>query len=327
MEHIWKTRVTEMLGIKYPIIQGSFGGFGTSDLAIAVSEAGALGMITANALKTPERLREDIRRLKSKTDKPFAVNLTMTMTPELDAMVDVVIEEGVPVVETSAYRADAYGKRLQRAGIKWIHKVATVRHALAAEAQGADAVVIIGLEGTGFKNPEQLPSLIGIPWALRQLRIPIIAGGGVGDSRGFMAMLAMGAEAVYMGTAFLTTKECPVPERYKQMLVEASPADPKFRDRNLVPTRTEAYARVLAKKGTMPDAQWLAELEATLSHPNMDMEKVQEIFRGDEIEAVLEFVPGSLAVAVIDKIMSVKELIENIIAGAEEIRRRWALEL
>jgi len=325
MDNKWKTRVTEMLGIQYPIIQGSFGGFGTSTLAIAVSEAGGLGMITANALKTPERLREDIRRLKSKTNKPFAVNLTMTMTPELDRMVDVVIDEGVPVVETSAYRADAYGKRLQRAGIKWIHKVATVKHALAAEAQGADAVVIIGLEGTGFKNPSQLPSLIGIPWAVRQMKVPVIAGGGIGDSRGFMAALAMGAEAVYMGTAFMTTKECPIPERYKQMLVEASPSDPKFRDRNLVPTRTEAYAKVLEKRGTMPEAQWLAQLEAALSHPSMDPERLEAMFRGDEIEAVLEFVPGSLAVAVIDKIMSVKELIESIIAGAEEIRKRWSL--
>jgi NAD(P)H-dependent flavin oxidoreductase YrpB (nitropropane dioxygenase family) len=326
MDNKWKTRVTEMLGIKYPIIQGSFGGFGTSVLAVAVCEAGGLGMITANALKTPERLREDIRRLKSKTNKPFAVNLTMTMTPELDRMVDVVIEERVPVVETSAYRADAYGKKLQQAGIKWIHKVATVKHALAAEAQGADAVVIIGLEGTGFKNPSQLPSLIGIPWAARQMKVPIIAGGGIGDSRGFMAALAMGAEAVYMGTAFMTTKECPIPERYKQMLVEADPSDPRFRDRNLVPTRTEAYAKVLEKRGTMPEAQWLAQLEAALSHPSMDPEKLEAMFRGDEIEAILEFVPGSLAVAVIDKIMSVKELIESIIAGAEEIRKRWSLE-
>jgi NAD(P)H-dependent flavin oxidoreductase YrpB (nitropropane dioxygenase family) len=321
----WKTRVTEMLGIKYPIIQGSFGGFGTSALGTAVSEAGGLGMITAYALKTPERLREDIRRLKSRTDKPFAVNLTMTLTPGLDEMVDVIIDEGVPVVETSAYRGDVYGKRLQKAGIKWIHKVATIKHALAAEAQGADALVIIGLEGTGFKSPMQLPSLIGIPWAVRQIKIPIIVGGGIADSHGFMAALAMGAEAVYMGTAFMATKECPIPDRYKQILVEANPSDSKIRDRTLAPTKTEAYAKVLEKRGTIPDDEWLMELEATLTHGSIDKEKLKTMFQVDEIEAVLEFVPGSLAVGVIDRVMTVKELIESIITGAEAIRRRWSI--
>lgn len=321
----WKTRVTEMLDIKYPIIQGSFGGFGTSALGTAVSEAGGLGMITAYALKTPERLREDIRRLKSRTDKPFAVNLTMTLTAGLDEMVDVIIDEKVPVVETSAYRGDVCGKRLQEAGIKWIHKVATIKHALAAEAQGADAVVIIGLEGTGFKSPMQLPSLIGIPWAVRQIKVPIIVGGGIGDSYGFMAALAMGGEAVYMGTAFMATKECPIPDRFKQILVEGNPSDPKIRDRTLAPTRTEAYAKVLEKRGTIPDDEWLVELEATLTHGSVDKEQLKAMFQGDEIEAVLEFVPGSLAVGVIDRVMTAKELIESIITGAEAIRRRWSI--
>jgi len=240
-------------------------------------------------------------------------------------MVDVIINEGVPVVETSAYRGDVYGKRLQKAGIKWIHKVATIKHALAAEVHGADAVVIIGLEGTGFKSPMQLPSLIGIPWAVSQIKIPIIVGGGIGDSHGFMAALAMGAEAVYMGTAFLTTKECPIPDRYKQILVEGSPSDPRFRDRNLAPTKTEAYAKVLEKRGTIPDDEWLVELEATLTHGSIDKEKLKAMFQGDEIEAVLEFVPGSLAVGVIDRVMTAKELIESIITGAEAIRKRWSI--
>ena len=122
---MWKTKITEMLGIKYPIILGAFGGFGTSALAAPVSEAGGLGLITAHVLRTPEGLREDIRRLKSKTDKPFGVNMSMSVCVDIDRLVDVIIEENVPVVETSVYRGDVYGKRLQAAGIKWIHKVAT----------------------------------------------------------------------------------------------------------------------------------------------------------------------------------------------------------
>jgi len=320
----WKTRVTEMLGMEYPIIQGSFGGFGTSALATAVSEAGGLGMITANAFKTSEKLREDIHRLKSKTDKPFAVNLTMSVS-NIDKMVDVIIDERVPVVETSVYRADVYGKRLQEAGIRWIHKVATIKHALSAEAQGVDAVVIIGLEGTGFKSPMQLPSLIGIPWAVRQIKIPIIVGGGIGDSYGFMAALAMGAEAVYIGTAFMATKECPIPDRYKQILVEGNPADPKFRDRILGPGKTEKYNKVMEKKGTIPDDEWLIELEAAMSNQPIDGGGLRTVVQGGDIEAILDFAPGSLAVAVIDKVMTVKELIESIITGAEAIRRRWSI--
>jgi len=307
-----------MLGIEYPIIQGAFHGFGTSALASAVSEAGGLGMITAHALKTPQGLREDIHRLKSKTDKPFGVNITISLCQDIDKMIDVIIDEQVPMVETSVYRADKYGKRLQAAGVKWIHKVATVKHALSAEAQGADAVVIIGLEGTGFKNPVQLPTLIAIPWAVRQIKIPVIAGGGIGDSHGFMAALSMGAEAVYMGTAFMATKECPISDHYKQILVKGNPTDPKFRDRNLAPPKSEEYNRVMKKKGTIPDEEWLLELEKAMVKSTGDLPE-------DETEMIMQFAPGSLAIAVTDKVVTVKELIESIITGAEAIRRRWAM--
>jgi len=152
----WKTWVTEKLGCKYPIIQGAYGGFGTSAIAVPVSEAGGLGIITAGALRTPEALREDIRRAKSLTDKPFAVNLSMGI-PNVDEMRDVIIEEGVKIVFTAVYNAEQHGKRFHEAGITWIHKVATVKHAAAAERHGVDAVVIVGLEGAGHKSPIQLP--------------------------------------------------------------------------------------------------------------------------------------------------------------------------
>ena len=320
---MWKTRVTEMLGIKYPIIEGSFSGFGTSALAAPVSEAGGLGMITAHVLRTPEGLREDIRRLKSRTDKPFAVSISPGICHDVDKMVEVVIDEGVPVLETSATRGDVVGKRAQAAGIKWIHKVATVRHALSVEAQGADAVVIVGLEGTGLKSPAQLPTLITIPWAVRQIRIPIIAAGGIGDSYGFMAALAMGAEAVYMGTAFVTTKECPVPDHYKERLVEATPADAKLRERILTPPSAAEYEKVMKERGKIPESEWLIKLERVASNLPSDVSLSEESFY--EAEEILKVTPGSLAVAMIDKVVTVKELIENIISGAEAIRRRWSI--
>jgi len=310
----WKTRITEMFGIKYPIIQGAYGGFGTSAIAVPVSEAGGLGIITAGALRTPEKLREDIRRARDLTDKPIGVNLSVGMCPQIEKMREVCIEEGIPIVETAVFRADDHGRRLKEAGVKWMHKVATVQHALAAEQQGVDAVVIVGLEGTGFKSAAQLTTLTTITWAVRQIKCPIIAAGGIGDARGFLAALAMGAEAVYMGTAFMATKECPIPESHKRKLVEASPADPKIRDSALAPPDPKELERVMKLRGQIPESEWLQKLERVLLKQSPD-----EIPEEIDTEEVLRIAGGSLAVAVIDRIVSVKELIDSIIGGAEEI--------
>ena len=318
---MWKTKITEMLRIQYPIIQGAFGSFGTSSLAGPVSEAGGLGMITATALHTPDGLREDIHRARSITDKPFGVNLTMAGSPHIDEMREVVIEEGVPVVETAAYRADVHGKRLQEHGVKWIHKVATVKHALAAEQQGADAVIIVGLEGAGFKSAYQLPTLISITWAVRRLQIPIIAAGGIADGRGLMAALAMGAEAVYMGTAFMATRECPISEHHKLSMAEADPSEPKYRERCLTPPRPEELTRVMHERGTISEHEWLHRLEGTMLKESPGTSPSESDF-DDE---VLRSLPGSLAVAVIEKVISVRELIETVMTEAETVRRRWAL--
>jgi len=316
----WKTRVTEILASKYPIIQGAFGGFGTSALAAPVSEAGGFGIITASALRTPEGLREDIKRARSMTDKPFGINLSIGLCPQIDEMREVAIEEGIPVIFTAAYRADDHGKRIHEAGLKWIHKVATVHHALAAERQGADAVVIVGLEGTGFKNITQLPTLITITTAVRLLKIPVIAAGGIGDARGFLGALGMGAEGVYMGTAFMATEECPISDRYKQALVEGEPWDPKIRDRALAPPKIEEYQKVMKEKGSMPTSQWLARLEMVLIKESPDTAiDWESAFQEWDPEVAFRISGGSLAVGVIDRVKSTRELIDDIIQGAERI--------
>jgi len=316
----WKTRVTEILGSKYPIIQGAYGGFGTSAIAAPVSEAGGFGIITASALRTPQGLREDIKQGRSMTEKPFGINLSIGLCPQIDEMREVAIEEGVPVIFTAAYRADDHGKRIHEAGLKWIHKVATVQHALAAERQGADAVVIVGLEGTGFKNITQLPTLITITTAVRLLKIPVIAAGGIGDARGFLGALGMGAEGIYMGTAFMATEECPISDRYKQALVEGEPWDPKFRDRALAPPRIEEYEKVMKQKDSMPIGQWLGRLEMVLIKESPDITiDWEKPFQEWDPEVALRISGGSLAVGVIDRVKSVRELIEDIIHGAERI--------
>ncbi len=316
----WKTSVTELLGSKYPIIQGAFAGFGTSALAAPVSEAGGFGIITAAALRTPEGLRQDIARAKSMTDKPFGVNLSIGACPHLEEMREVAIEEGVSVIFTAVYRADDHGKRIKDAGLKWVHKVATVQHALAAERHGADAVVIVGLEGAGFKSAMQLPTLIGITTAVRLLKVPVIAAGGIGDARGFLAALGMGAEGVYMGTAFMATRECPISERYKQALAEAQPWDPEYRNRALAPPDSREYQRVMKERGSIPDKEWFQRLERVMLKESPELTAgLSDDYQQWDPEAALRVTGGSLAVGVIDKVVSVRELIDSIIKGSEEI--------
>jgi len=293
----WKTRITELLGCRYPIIQAAFGGFGRSVLAVSVSEAGGFGIIEATALGTPEKLRKDIRKARSMTDKPFGVNLSLIGHPRIDELRDVAIEERVAAIFTSAYKAEEHGKRIKEAGIPWIHKVGTIKHALATERHGPDALVVVGIEGEGEKAASHLTTLTTISMATKMLKTPVIAAGGIGDGRTFLAALAMGAEAVYMGTAFMATKECPIAERHKQALVNASPYDTEIRDRVFAPPPPglDELTRKQAVYQLVGDAK-----PHSTSHP-------------------MPVMGGSMAVGAITKIVTVKELIDNIIQEAEEL--------
>ncbi|MBE0480854.1 MAG: nitronate monooxygenase [Dehalococcoidia bacterium] len=293
----WKTRVTDMLGCRYPIIQGAFGGFGRSVLAAPVSEAGGFGIITATALNTPVKLRNDIRKARSMTDRPFGVNLSLIGHPRINELRETAIEEKVAAIFTSAYNAQEHGKRIREAGIPWIHKAGTVRHAQAAERHGADAVVIVGIEGEGEKAALHLSTLTTISMATRIMKIPVIAAGGIGCGRAFLAALAMGAEGVYMGTAFMATKECPIAERHKLALVNASPWDPEVRDRVFAPPP-----------------------------PGLDeLTRKQEVWqlvgnaRPENVRRPMPVMGGSMAVGAIDRVVSVRELIERIISEAEAL--------
>ncbi|MFC1821145.1 NAD(P)H-dependent flavin oxidoreductase [Thermodesulfobacteriota bacterium] len=314
---MWKTKITELFGIKYPIVEGAYAGFGTSALAAPVSEAGGLGFITAGTLKTPEKLREDIRKAKSMTDKPLGVNLTVMMCDEIDKMREVSIEEGIPIIETAGFRADEHGERIKEAGVKWIHKVSTVKHAIAAEKQGADAVHIVGLEGIGFKNIAQLPTLITAIETARRIKSPLIIGGGIGNSRGFLAAMSMGADAVGLGTALMATEECPISDRVKQKILETNIEDPKVRRRCLTPPDSKEYEKVMKKRGQIPTSQWLRELELVMiKEPGEIVENIP----GYEFEDEVILRTGiSLAACFVDRVLTVKEFISNMVEEAEDI--------
>jgi NADH:quinone reductase (non-electrogenic) len=240
---MFKTRITELLGIQVPIVQGGMQWVGRAELAAAVSNAGALGVLTALTQPTPELLRREIERCRSMTDRPFGVNLTIlpTLTPPPYAeYIDVIIESGVRIVETAGNSPRDYMARFKAAGIKMVHKCTTVRHALSAERNGVDVVSIDGFECAGHPGEDDIPGLVLIPIAAKVLKIPIIASGGIGDGRGMAAALALGAEGVNMGTRFVCTQEAPVHATLKQALRQASE-----RDTNLIFRTMNNTARVL----------------------------------------------------------------------------------
>jgi len=170
----WKTRITDLLGCKYPILQGAFAGFGNWEFAASVANTGAHGMITASVSGTPEKLKEDIRMCREATEGTFSVNFTLTHSIPWNEMLEICIEERVPL-ETAAYKPDDLVPRIKETGLTWIHKAARVKDAIRAAKLGADAVIIVGLEGTGFKSSEQLPTMISLVWALREIDVPVIA--------------------------------------------------------------------------------------------------------------------------------------------------------
>ena len=309
----WKTRVTELLGCKYPILQGAFAGFGNWQFAAAVAETGAHGLITASVPRTPEQLREDIKRCRDATDGAFGVNLSFGICPRIEEMLEVCIEEGVQV-ETAVFKPDSLAPRIKEGGIKWIHKAARVKDALHAESLGADAVIVVGLEGVGFKSPEQLPTLTTVTWGTKQLKVPFIAAGGIGDARGFLGALGMGADGIMMGTAFMATKECPTNEVSKKDMVQSRPDNPRLRFRVLSHATPEDCAEVMKKRSELPLSEWLPMLER--------IQPKDSDWRGSADSPAPSPV-GSLAVGAIDNVLTVKEFIDSIIREAEERLDSW----
>lgn len=217
-----RTRFTEMFGVEHPIVQGGMQWVGRAELAAAVSEAGGLGLITALTQPTPAALREEIERAKSLTKKPFGVNLTIlpAITPPPYAEYrQAIIDSGVKIVETAGYKPQEHVDHFKAHGIKVIHKCTAVRHAASAERMGVDAISIDGFECAGHPGEDDVPGLILIPAAADKIKIPMIASGGIGDARGLVAALALGAEGVNMGTRFMCTKESPIHQKVKEQIV------------------------------------------------------------------------------------------------------------
>jgi len=219
-----RTRFTELFEVEHPIVQGGMQWVGRAEFVASISNAGALGILTALTQPSPDELLREIDRTRQLTNKPFGVNLTIL--PPLkpvpyDDYLEVIIDSGVKIIETAGRSPGPYMERLKQAGIKVIHKCTSVKHALKAEQLGVDVVSIDGFECAGHPGENDIPGLVLFPRATEEVRIPVIASGGIADARGLAAALALGCEGVNMGSRFLATKEAPIHDSIKQQILEA----------------------------------------------------------------------------------------------------------
>jgi NAD(P)H-dependent flavin oxidoreductase YrpB (nitropropane dioxygenase family) len=312
-----RNRVTEMLAIRYPIIQGGMQWVGRAELVAAVSNAGGLGVLTGLTQPTPEKLREEIQRTRSMTDKPFGVNLTILPAvnpPPYDQYMDAIIDSGVKIVETAGNNPKRFVSRLKANGITSIHKCVNVRHAISAEKSGVDIVSIDGFECAGHPGEDDVPGLVLIPIAAKRLKIPILASGGIGDGRGFAAALVLGAEGINMGTRFCATVEAPIHHNIKRALVNANECDTRLMFRTLNNT-----ARVL--KNAISEQVFAMERRPG----GVAFEEIRPLVigaRGKEALTVGDVDGGVITagqvIGLIDDVPTCAELIERIVAECRE---------
>lgn len=315
----WQTRITDLLNIKYPIIQGGLAYLAYSELAAAVSNAGGLGQITAMSLDSPDSLRKEIRKVKELTNKPFGVNYAIGQhgRPFADFL-QVSIDEKVPVVTMTGGNPAPIFEQLKGTPIKKLVLVAARRQAEKAEQLGADAVMVVGQEGGGHLGRDDIGTMVLIPQVVDAVSIPVIASGGIGDGRGLMAALSLGAEGIEMGTRFIATKECVhASELYKQRLVEGTEAD------------TVVIKRTLGAPARAIGNSWTNQI-LTIEREMGDYERLKDFISGNAnkryiYDGVEEegFAWAGQVMGLIKDVPTVEELFTRIIKKAEQIRENW----
>ncbi|MDE2285075.1 MAG: nitronate monooxygenase [Hyphomicrobiales bacterium] len=315
-----RTAITEMFGIRHPIIQGGMHYVGFAELASAVSNAGGLGIITGLTQKTPELLAREIARCRDMTDQPFGVNLTFLpafTAPPYPEYIRAIIEGGVKIVETAGRSPEPYLPPLKAAGVKVIHKCTSVRHSLKAERIGCDAVSVDGFECGGHPGEDDVPNFILLPRAADELKIPFVASGGMADARSLVAALALGAAGMNMGTRFIATKEAPVHDRVKQAILAASELDTRLIMRGLRNTE-----RVLNNEGVEEIVRIEREKGAALTIDDI-REQVGGLYQRIMSEGDVDAGAWScgMVAGLIDDIPTVAELIDRIMNEAEQLIR------
>jgi NAD(P)H-dependent flavin oxidoreductase YrpB (nitropropane dioxygenase family) len=319
---MFQTRITEMLGIEYPLVGGTMMWISTPEFVAAVSEAGGLGILASVMYEGREAFAHAIDRVRALTDKPFAVNINLfpiARPIDNNEYLDVIIEKGVGIVETSGHSApEELCARFKEAGLIWIHKCVGLRYALKAQNMGADIITVVGYENGGATGKLDIGTLVLVPRVSEAVRVPVIGGGGVSDGRGFLAVLALGAEGVIVGTRLLATQEAPIHDNLKRALVEASELDTMLIMRSIGATH-----RVWANAA----AQRCVELEANQA----DLPEILKIVAGEKARRMYD--TGALdegviscgqCVGLVHDIPTVGELFGTIIAQAADITGKLA---
>lgn len=313
-----KTRITEMLGIDHPVVQGGMQWVGRAELAAAVSNAGGLGILTGLTQPTPEALGKEIARCRDMTDKPFAVNLTILPTIKpvpYEEYAQAIVDSDVKIVETAGRNPEPFLPLFKSAGIKVIHKCTSIRHSLKAERIGCDAVSVDSFECAGHPGEDDVTNLILLPLAAQRLKIPFIASGGLGDGRGLAAALALGADGINMGTRFMVTEEAPIHEKVKRAMVDASELDTALIYRSLNNTARvfkNSIAEQVLQIESQPGATKFEDIQ-----PLVQGAKGKELFEEGDLDRGIW--SAGMVVGLINDIPSCAELVQRIVADAEEI--------
>lgn len=312
-----KTRFTETFGIEHPIVQGGMQWVARAELVSAVANAGALGFLTALTQPTPEDLVKEVRRCRDMTDKPFGVNLTIL--PSLkkipyDEYRQAIIESDVKIVETAGNNPAPHLPDFKKAGVKVIHKCTSVRHGLKAESIGCDAISMDGFECAGHPGEDDVTNLVLLPIARDKIKIPMIASGGLGDARGLVAVLALGAEGMNMGSRFMATEEAPIHENVKRQMVENDER------------ATEMIFRTLHNTARVASNSVSREVVSIESKGNATIDDVAHLVSGQRGRVVFEngdtehgVWSAGMVQGLIHDIPSVEELVNRIMQEARQI--------
>ena len=316
-----KTKVTEMLGCKYPIIAGTMANISNPEFVAAVSNAGACAVLASANYQTPEELREAIKKTQSLTDKPFAVNINLfpAMMPQekLELYVQATLDEGAKIIETSGHKAPAdLVPKFKEGGAIWIHKCAGVRYAKTAARLGADIITVVGYENGGATGTLDIGTLVMTPCVVDAIDVPVIAGGGITDGRGLAAVLALGAEGAIMGTRMMATKECPLHDNLKQAFVQAAETDTNIVMRSIRNThrvwRNKAAEKIIELESQKAGLQEIIQVASG--------QNALKMYREGDIDAGM--VSCGQGVGLVKDIPTVKELLDRIMKEAEEVIQR-----
>lgn len=313
------TRVNRLLGSEYPIVMGTMMGWSNAELVAAAANAGAFACIASGMYPTTQALRDEIRKAKGLTDKPFGVNINLfpAIRPlNVDEYIDTIIDEGIGVIETAGRNPEELVERIKKGNVKLMHKCARLRDARKAQNVGADLIEIVGFECGGHPSREGISSLVLVPQVVDAVQIPVVAGGGIADARGFIAVLALGAEGVLMGTRFLATSECRLHQGIKDKLLEAESTESVLALGSIGdPIRvlhTELIARVLEMEGQG------ASLEELL--PVVAGDKSRAAMSDGDIDNSL--LPCGQVVGLVHEVSSIGDIIKELVNEAATVYER-----